>query len=368
MNINVAIIGAGSIGNHLAFSCRKLNWNTEVFDLEVNALNRLKSDIYPSRYGMFDESIKLKVMTDFGKSEIGVYDVILIGTPPDTHYKVLLEAVALKPRVIMIEKPLTGPDMNEISSLKQIFSSNPGIVFLCGYNHKVNIATIVTEQLIRDFMKEDLVSLEVKWQESWAGILKAHPWLENHNSSYLGFFKRGGGALFEHSHGIDIWLHFSRILSLGKVDTVKAFATFEKDEIGNPQYDSFIEIILKTSSGLEGKVTQDVTTLPSKKQVEIVSKSHRIELGFNDHILGDYVLLTELDSGEEIFKLCIEKSRPFDFDLEIREIARVLFDMDRNQVVTSSLSGILGLETAHIATASMDSALAGNEKQIVHLQ
>lgn len=359
MNINVAIIGAGSIGNHLAFSCRKLNWNTEVFDLEVSALNRLKSDIYPSRYGMFDESIKLKVMADFGKSEIGVYDVILIGTPPDTHYSVLLQAVALKPKVIMIEKPITGPDMDQISKLREIFSNNPEIVFLCGYNHKVNIVTVIAEQLIHNFMKEDFVSLEVHWQESWTGILKAHPWLESHNSSYLGFFKRGGGALFEHSHGIDMWLHFSQILGLGKVDAVNAFATFEKDEFGNPQFDTYIEVNLETVLGFSGRVTQDVTTLPSKKQVEIVSKSHSLVVGYNDHTLGDYILLTEFKSGQEIFRLAIEKSRPFDFDLEIREIAGVLHAVKSSQVVTSSLSGILGLETAHIATVSINSALTG---------
>ena len=361
MICNVAIIGAGSIGNHLAFSCRKLNWNVDVFDSDIKALDRFKDDIYPSRYGIFDKEINLKEMNEFRKSNKNSYDVILIGTPPDTHYSVLVEAVALKPRVIMIEKPLTGPDSNQISNIKEIFDSNPEIVFLCGYNHKVNIATTTAEQLINTFMKDGFISLQVHWQESWEGILKAHPWLENHNSSYLGYFERGGGALFEHSHGLDMWLHFSRILELGKVDSVSAIATFEKDEKGNPQYDSSIVLELETTLGFKGKITQDVTTLPSKKQVEVFTASHRITIGFNDHILGDFVLLNEINSGKEIFNLSAQKTRPFDFDLEIREIERILHALQEHKFVSSPLSGVLGLETAQIATASMNSALTGTK-------
>jgi predicted dehydrogenase len=359
MSSNVAIIGAGSIGNHLAYSCRKLDWHVDVFDTDATALSRFRSDIYPSRYGIFDEAIQLKGMSEFGVSQDRAYEVILIGTPPDTHYSVLLKALVLKPKVIMIEKPITGPDMNQIAKMREIFKNNPQTTFLCGYNHKVNIVTKVAEQLIRDSMAGDFVSLEVSWQESWAGILKAHPWLENHNSSYLGFYKRGGGALFEHSHGLDIWLHFSRILNLGRVHEVSAVASFENDVSGKPQYDTSIEINLKTTKSFKGTVKQDVTTLPSKKQVEIQTKLHKLVIGFNDHALGDFVVLTELRTGDEVFRLSAEKSRPFDFDLEIHEISRVLTLMRNNENAVSNLSGELGLETAHIASVSMESALSG---------
>ncbi len=364
MSIKVAIIGAGSIGNHLAYSSRKLAWNVDVFDTDTAALSRFKSDIYPSRYGVFDEAINLRDMSEFRTSQDRAYEVVLIGTPPDTHYNVLLKALEFKPKVIMIEKPITGPDMNQIEQLREIFQSNPETIFLCGYNHKVNVVTKIAEQLIQDFIGEGFVSLEVIWQESWLGILKAHPWLENHNASYLGYYKRGGGALFEHSHGLDIWLHFSRILQLGSVNKVGAVASFENDASGTPQYDRSIEINLKTKGGFKGTVKQDVVTLPSKKQVEILTKLHRLIIGFNDDVLGDYVLLTELNTGNEILRLSVEKSRPFDFDLEIREISRILSLMRRNENIKSNLSGLSGLETAHIATVSMDSALKNVEIQV----
>ena len=56
---NIKIIGAGSIGNHLAHACRQMNWNVNMFDSDNKALKRTKENIYPSRYGKWDNQIKL---------------------------------------------------------------------------------------------------------------------------------------------------------------------------------------------------------------------------------------------------------------------------------------------------------------------
>ena len=57
--MKVKIYGAGSIGNHLSHASRVLDWEVDVYDLDNNALDRMKNIIYPSRYGKWDESIKL---------------------------------------------------------------------------------------------------------------------------------------------------------------------------------------------------------------------------------------------------------------------------------------------------------------------
>ncbi|MDP7399361.1 MAG: 3-hydroxyacyl-CoA dehydrogenase NAD-binding domain-containing protein [Lentisphaeria bacterium] len=56
---NVKIYGAGSIGNHLAHAARSLGWAVTVCDVSEEALNRMRSDIYPTRYGQWDEAIRL---------------------------------------------------------------------------------------------------------------------------------------------------------------------------------------------------------------------------------------------------------------------------------------------------------------------
>ena len=54
----VKIFGAGSIGNHLANAARVKGWGVTICDLDQNALSRTRNDIYPTRYGKFDEESK----------------------------------------------------------------------------------------------------------------------------------------------------------------------------------------------------------------------------------------------------------------------------------------------------------------------
>ena len=55
----VKIYGAGSIGNHMANASRAIGMKVDVVDIDEAALNRMKCDIYPSRYGAWDENISL---------------------------------------------------------------------------------------------------------------------------------------------------------------------------------------------------------------------------------------------------------------------------------------------------------------------
>ena len=52
--VKVKIIGAGSIGNHLAQACRRVGWDVAVVDRDPEALQRMKHILYPSRYGRWD--------------------------------------------------------------------------------------------------------------------------------------------------------------------------------------------------------------------------------------------------------------------------------------------------------------------------
>ena len=79
--MRVKIFGAGSIGNHLAYACRSQNLDVTIYDVDSSALQRTKDDIYPSRYGVWDKKIKL---TNSLESNIN-FDLIIIGTPPDSH-------------------------------------------------------------------------------------------------------------------------------------------------------------------------------------------------------------------------------------------------------------------------------------------
>ena len=109
------IFGAGSIGNHLSYALRKFNYEIEVIDIDKSALIRMEKEIYPSRYGAWDEKIKLQETP----SNTNV-DLEIIGTPPDTHTELLVDRIEEnKSRFWLVEKPFTIPSSNHISEVEK---------------------------------------------------------------------------------------------------------------------------------------------------------------------------------------------------------------------------------------------------------
>ena len=77
--VYVKIYGAGSIGNHLAYACRSKGWNVLICDVDTEALEHTKNEIYPSRYGSWDDEISLIAEAELEEHK---YDLVIIGTPP----------------------------------------------------------------------------------------------------------------------------------------------------------------------------------------------------------------------------------------------------------------------------------------------
>ena len=104
----IKVLGAGSIGNHLSHAARSLGWQVTICDVDEAALERTRNEIYPGRYGAWDDAIELYPVKDAPKS---VYDLIVIGTPPDAHIDLTIEAITEGPRAVLVEKPVCGPDL-----------------------------------------------------------------------------------------------------------------------------------------------------------------------------------------------------------------------------------------------------------------
>lgn len=359
--MNVAIIGAGSIGNHLAYSARKVGWNLSVFDRDLVALERFRNDIYPNRYGSFDSGISLYDMNQFMDSKAELFDAVLIGTPPDTHLEIVKHAVKLQPKIIFIEKPLCPPSEEEIFEIREIIHSKQDIQFLCGYNHRLNS---VTRNLLDSFELLDTSAnrLEVNWLESWDGIMQAHPWIKSPSDTYLGFTRRGGGALFEHSHGIDLWIKLAQNLGLGIPRRVKTKFKEVRDEKTGDSYDSEVDIEIETNLGFVGRVTQDVISFPSVKQVKLEGNLYHFRAHYN-HGGFDKLLCSPKSKTLGGFNLEISKPRPSDFDTEITLIDRLLKGVKiKNQRL--GLDATSGLFTAFVAKKALDSAKLNDSEEI----
>ena len=196
---NILIIGAGSIGNHFANANRSLGFDVYVSDKYPAALNRMKNQIYPKRYKKWDKEICLLKFEKKELKKLPLIDLVIIGTPPASHFEVyryLNKFVKFKK--LMFEKPLCTFLQNE----KKFQFMNKQNEFFCGYNHSISKSFLFFEKILKKLNNIRLV--DIKWNESWDGILKAHFWLRNEYDSYLGDYKEGGGALQEHSHGLHI--------------------------------------------------------------------------------------------------------------------------------------------------------------------
>jgi len=315
--MKVKVIGAGSIGNHLAQAARRMGWEVTVTDADPKALDRMKTEIYPTRYGAWDTDIKQFVA---GYEPKGGYDIIMIGTPPHVRMKLALEALKEKPRMLFMEKPLTfpfDPDLNKfIAALKK----QKGTIALVGYDHAVAASTNRFVELLKEGVIGEPLTLDVEFREHWQGIFKAHPWLAGPQDSYLGYWKKGGGASGEHSHALHLWQHLAKAAGIGKWKSVASHLKLEKK--GKVEYDSLAAFTFETDKGIPGRVIQDVVTLPTRKWSRIQGRDGYIEWLCNGHPTGDLLRWAGKDGAiqEEVFA----KKRPDDFYAEMLHIDDVL--------------------------------------------
>lgn len=339
--MRVKIFGAGSIGNHLAYACRCKGWEVLMCDVDPQALERTRNDIYPSRYDGWDAGIRLATPD---KVPPGPWDLVIIGTPPDSHMALALSVLHdPPPRVLLIEKPLCPPDLSMCREL-QLQAAAMQTQVLVGYNHALTQNTIIAERLIAEGTVGSPQTIAVRWLEHWGGIFGAHPWLSGPGDTYLGFTSRGGGACGEHSHAIHIWQHFSHALGAGRIVEVAAALDMVRDK--RVCYDRIAQLHVKTETGLLGSIIQDVVTEPPIKTLRIQGDGGALEWHVNYLPGQDAVLAFSRGAGAR--EDLIEKTRPDDFKGEIDHVA----DLLGGATVQSPLSLERGFETMLVIAAA----------------
>lgn len=316
--MNVRIYGAGSIGNHLANGCRNRGWEVEMTDLDEAALQRTKTDIYPARYGAWDEGIRLTPAAKLSYRQ--ALDVVIIGTPPGSHFAVALKALKKNPpKALLIEKPLCPPDLKNAEKLLKR-AKETGTILLVGYNHVLTKNTVRAEEVLAGGALGTPQAIHVQWLEHWGGIFSAHPWLAGPQDSYLGFSERGGGSCGEHSHAINIWQHMAARLGAGRIATVQALMDMADD--GQCKYDRTAMLQVRTEKGLAGTIIQDVVTEPSVKSLRIQGTGGFLSWHANYAKGQDALIVGKNKEPEQ--RLTFPKTRPDDFAGEIEEVGRVV--------------------------------------------
>ncbi len=337
----VKVHGAGSIGNHLTQAARRMGWSVHVCDIDENALRRMRDEIYPSRYGAWDEGITMSLSDEAPK---GGFDLICIGTPPDSHMKLAMEAIGERPAAIQIEKPLCTPELEHADELVAAASEH-GIRVFVGYDHVVGKASQKAQDVISSGALGDILTIDVEFREHWAGIFQAHPWLAGPQDTYLGFWRRGGGASGEHSHALNLWQHFAQICGVGRVVEVNSSLRY-KNENG-AEFDDLCLLNLRTEKGLVGRVIQDVITRPVRKNAIIQGTTASLEWinGFKPGV--DAIIIKQAD-GSDTETLEFTKSRPDDFLEEMLHIDSCLNAGNDSPIdLKHGLDSMLAIAAAH---------------------
>ncbi len=342
----VKIIGAGSIGNHLANASRSLGWDVALCDVDPAALERTRDDIYPGRYGAWDPAIQLFKVADAPK---GGFDMICIGTPPDHHVGPALDALDENPAALLVEKPLATPDLSGVGEL-EAKALAAGVPVFVGYDHVVGPAARAATALLDEGLGPAL-TIDVEFREHWRGIFAAHPWLAGPHETYLGHWRRGGGASGEHSHAVNLWQHLAVAAGAGRVAEVSAALDYVEEN--GAAYDRLAAITLKTENGLIGRVVQDVITDPPRKWARVQCADGFVEwrCGWTpgvDAIHGSV--------GGEALDRDFPKTRPDDFIAELRHIDAAV---SQGRAESSPIALARGADTMRVLAACHRSAAEG---------
>jgi len=337
----VKIYGAGSIGNHLAHACRTKGWDVLMCDNDSEALERTKNQIYPARYGDWDERIRLVPIDNLPAED---FDLVIIGTPPDTHIKLALEVLQHEsPKAVLIEKPLCTPSLAGCQELLELAKSTGAFVGV-GYNHTLTQNSQMAADILAQGLIGEPLTISAGFREYWGGIFTAHPWLAGPQDTYLGFFERGGGASGEHSHAINIWQHFAHLLNKGRIIEVSSLLDIVDD--GQVNYDRICQLHVKTEKGFVGSIVQDVITEPAQKGLRIQGSDGFVEWYVNRDKQGDAI---RFGAGtQDIQDKPIPKKRPDDFKWEIEHIGQIL----NGNTIESPISLERGLETMMVVAAA----------------
>jgi len=339
--MNVKIYGSGSIGNHLAQASRRMGWSVDMCDIDDEALIRAKNEIYPARYGSWDESIGLYNSTDI---PVGGYDFIIIGTPPDSHIDLARSAIKEGAKIVLVEKPLCSPDLKGAQELFEEAKAANCMVFI-GYDHAISKSAIKVSKLLESNSVGNVQTLDVEFREYWGGIFSAHPWLDGPSDTYLGYWKKGGGACGEHSHAINLWQSFAQQSDIGRIIEVSANMEYIKDS--TVDYDSICLLQVCTEKGIIGRVVQDVITQPTRKWARAQCSGGYVEWYCGNKPGVDTVIEYSNDGEKSITE--ITKTRPDDFFQEMQHIDEV-FKSGSNK--NSPISLERGLDTMLVISAA----------------
>lgn len=268
------IYGAGSIGAHYANALVNNGFEVDIFDISKDALLRFKKKIYPIRYKFFSDKITI-LEKDIDKK----YDLVIIGTPPISHYKIVEKNLKRDVKIIHIEKPLCSSFNRDIENFKKLKLYKKTLISV-GYNHVLTEVCKKSLEILKKNKFGKIQYIESETKEHWDNIFNAHFWLKKVNDSYLGNSKFGGGALHEHSHALHLAHFFLKKIN-SKDEFKKVFCQMQFKSGRNYYYDSLSKLEIITKKNILISIHQDLVSKKSSKKLHLEFEKGYLTLFIN---------------------------------------------------------------------------------------
>ena len=303
MKKKILIFGSGSIGTHHANAAISLNYDVFITDRKDSQLNNMRENLYPERYGKWNDKIKcVPYNVVFGLKYN--FDLVIIGVPPASHLDLIkLCKKNIKFKKILVEKPLCAYNQN-FNFLKKNFLKNK---IFCGFNHSISKSILYFLSNLKKALNKNKskVEINIEWKESFNLVLKAHPWIKSLNNSYLSNYKIGGGVCQEYSHAIHFFVILKEFLFKSNTCSFKKKINFKK--VGKFKYDKSATLTYFDKSKKLNLFLNSINNPPIKK---IIVKVKEKEILKWERIL---------EKKREVFNMDLSTKKHINFPITRRE-------------------------------------------------
>jgi predicted dehydrogenase len=250
------VCGTGSIGVRHIKNLLKLKQEVYVWREQKDKRQEINK-IFP----------KIKIFTSLNKA-IKFSDAVIIANSTHNHIKVLKKAIKYK-RHAYIEKPVS----NNIKDIKKLLISTKKIIIEVGYqfrNHPnlIYLKKILEKKKTKIFGYRFVMGHDLKF---WR---KKH----NYSKSYTSDLKKGGGALLELIHQIDLAIWF-----FGPIK--KIIGVRSKVSNLNINADDLTNIIIVHKNAVAGQIQLDMISPVYRCEAEILTKKSIFTWLYNKGII-----------------------------------------------------------------------------------
>lgn len=240
----ILVCGGGSIGRRHIANLLSLNAEVFVWRAQTDRLKDLENEFH------------IKGMRDLDEA-INASSAVIVATATDQHIAIALQVLrAGKP--LFIEKPVSH-SQDRIDDLIRLAGSQTVEV---GCQFRVHPNLIALSHIVHDMGDENLLSYRL----AMGHRLDAWRPGSNYAAGYSADATRGGGALFDLIHQIDIALwFFGPVVHVSAVLSKRSNLEIAADDMTN--------LLLTHKNGLTGHIQLDMASPVYRCEAEILTKT-----------------------------------------------------------------------------------------------